>query len=220
MWESFMHSLIMKQKKNIAHVPWMRNRSKGGSDRLGAAPTHGIWLGHGHTVQPAAVGHGDTDPEPPPLPLARPRSHPSHTLRTCSNSWTPTKHPPGFLRPPCRAGCSCIPTARGCQSWPVCCPPCLLLITHGSTAGMQKKVLPGKQRLVHTLPGLYPAARASLLDKKLLPTMDSEVPSALASVVWAAGRWGVCMAMDTAWHTKCPSRAQPPSAPTRGTGET
>lgn len=46
----------------VAQIPWMRNSSRGRSVCLGAAPMHGVWLGHGCTMQPTASGYGDADP--------------------------------------------------------------------------------------------------------------------------------------------------------------
>lgn len=83
---------------------------------------------------------------------------------------------------------------------------------------MLKKDLPGKDWLVHTLPGLYPAARASLLDKKLTAASYNRLKCFLCT-----GHHGVEQQRGEQpawfWHTESPSHAQPSSPPGMGTAE-
>lgn len=118
----------------------------------------------------------------------------------------------------CHAACS--GRARGCRSlatssafctpislpFPHLCPPLLLLFTCNFMAGMLKKDLPGKDWLVHTLPGLYPAARASLPDKKLTAASYNRLKCFLCT-----GHHGVEQQRGEQpawfWHTESPSHA-------------
>lgn len=85
---------------------------------------------------------------------------------------------------------------------------------------MQKKVLPGKDWLLHTLPGLYPADCDSLLDKKNL-TAASYKGLKCSPCMGQRGlereRRAACVATDRTRHTKHTSQAQPPGL---GTAET
>lgn len=99
-----------------------------------------------------------------------------------SNRRTLAKYLPGFLHPPRidthlhifmekqRASPQCAAS----ETQTVHCQLCLLLITCNFKTRMQKKVLPGKDWLVHMLPGLQtaPCANSCTKSSLLLPAMD------------------------------------------------
>lgn len=146
-----------------------------------------------------------------------------------SNRWAPTEYLPGFLQPPCMVRLSCIlmgkqhasPQHAAAETQVVHFPPRLLLIKHNFMAGLQKKVLPGKDWLLHVFPRFHPAACASLLNKKLTAASYNRLKCSLCTGQHGLEqeRWAACMATGTTQHTKYPSHAQPSSPPRLGTVE-
>lgn len=71
------------------------------------------------------------------------------------------------------------PQHTAAESGVVHFPPWLLPNKRHFMAGMQKKVLAGKDWLVHTFPGLNPAACASLPDKMLTAAFYNKLKCSL-----------------------------------------